>query len=62
MFVSPLVKFCSPYGNQSKWKMGKGQLECQLRFPGNTPLDLARRNGRTEIVNLLMEKASWLHG
>ena len=45
-----------------KWSdIGKGHFECQLWIPGDTPLDLARSWGHTEIVNL-MEKASWLHG
>ena len=42
--------------------IGKGHFECQLWFPGRTPLDFAREQGHTEIVNLLMAKASWLHG
>jgi hypothetical protein len=42
--------------------MGKGHFTCQLWIPGRTPLDYAREYGKTEVVNLLMEKASWLHG
>ena len=42
--------------------IGKGQLESQLWFPGKMPLDYAREAGKTEMVNLLMGKASWLHG
>ena len=40
---------------------GKGQFERQLWFPGKTPLDFAKEMGETEMVNLLMGKASWLH-
>ena len=42
--------------------IGKGHFECQLWIPGDTPLDIARQKGHTEIVNLLMGAASWLHG
>ena len=55
----PHVKFCSPHGDQLKWYLGKGHFECQLCFPGQTPLDLVRN---TEMVNLLRGKDSWLHG
>ena len=42
--------------------IGKGHFESQLCFPGRTSLDLARNTGHTEVVNLLMGTASWLHG
>ena len=42
--------------------IGRGQFECQLSFPGKTALDWAREEGHTEMVNLLMDKASWLRG
>ena len=35
------------------WYIGRGQFECQLWFPGKTPL---------EYANLMMGKASWLRG
>ncbi len=41
--------------------IGKGHFECQLWIPGKTPLDLAREEDETEMVSLLMGKASWLH-
>ena len=44
------------------WYIGRGQFECQLWFPGKTPLDFARDRGRTEIVNLMTGNASGLHG
>ena len=42
--------------------IARGQFECQLSFPGKTALDWAREKGHTEMVNLLMGKASWLRG
>ena len=36
------------------------QSGCQ-QSSGNAPVDLAREECQTEIVNLLMDKASWLH-
>ena len=42
--------------------IGRDQIECQLWFPGQTPLDYARDRNHTEIVNLMMGKASWLRG
>ena len=37
------------------------QFGCQ-QCSGNAPVDLVREERQTELVNLLMDKASWLHG
>ena len=37
------------------------QFGCQ-QSSGNAPVDLAREECQTEILNLLMDEASWLHG
>ena len=36
------------------------QFRCQ-QSSGNAPVDLVREEGDAEMVNLLMDKASWLH-
>eukprot|EP00435_Cladocopium_sp_Y103_P000027 s5237_g1.t1 len=40
----------------------KASVDIKDNLNGQTPLDYAREKGNTEIVNLMMGKASWLRG